>query len=285
MILRKAIRAFRDSPAVKPVLVEGLKFLRQLPAFRGENLYRHVPYSGIVEVPVKNGRSFRVRARGGQIENRLYWDGVLGNEPGSMSTWLKRSATARTVLDIGANSGVFALAAAVSGAKSVHAFEPVKRIHEILKENIALSRLSNVVAWNCAVGQIDAIAEISDPGGDAPTSASLSSEFVNNHLSSVARIPVEVVAIDSWINRANGENVDLIKLDVEGYEEYALRGMSELVRRDRPVLLVEVLDEYEPRIRLLIKQLWGDSYHWHVIEEGNGDPNRNVLLTPRESER
>ncbi|WP_275270441.1 FkbM family methyltransferase [Limnobacter sp. P1] len=281
MKIREKLRSVRDSRLVLPALVFGLKGLRQWGIFRSERLFRHVPFRGNIEVSIPEGGVFRMKARGGQIENRLFWSGFLGHEPGSMAAWIALSKHARTVLDIGSNSGIFALAASAAGARRVYAFEPVKRIHARLDENIRLSGFNNVDALLCAVGASDGEAEICDPGGDAPTSASLSQRFADDHLGSTITTPVRVVAIDSWAQAQGIVDIDLIKLDVEGFEESALLGMREIVKRDRPTLLVEVLGEYEDRIRQLVQDLWGTQYDWRPIDEGESDPSRNVLLVPR----
>ena len=278
--VKNRIKAFRDHPIVLPIFVTALHGLRRLGLFRGEAFYMHVPYRGLVQVHVPNGKAFSVVARGGQVENRLYWDGILGHEPASMSSWVKYAAKAVTVLDVGANSGIFALAAAAAGARRVHAFEPVERIHSALLENIKGSEFENVSAWHCAVGQFDGVAEMQDPGGYAPTSASLSSEFASFHLGATTLTRVEVVSIDSWAERNSVSTIDMIKVDIEGYEEFALRGMKRVVSRDQPVVLIEVLEEYESRIRAVVNEIFGPAYSWNRVDEGQGDLNRNVLLLP-----
>lgn len=283
--VKQQLKSIRDHPFFLSLLVAGLKFLRSTGFFRGENLYQHVPYRGLVKVELPSGRCFQIIARGGQIENRLYWDGVLGHEPVSMEAWIKYASRAKTVLDIGANSGVFSLAASAAGAKEVHAFEPIARICAILRMNIEVSQLDNVTAWHCAVGQSDTFAEIQDPGGDAPTSASLSIEFSKNHLSTTTPTRIQVVAVDSWAEINGIHAIDLIKLDVEGYEEFALRGMAEIIRRDRPVVLIEVLNEFEERIRTEVNQVFGFGYSWNRIDEGSGTHSRNVLLVPEDAAR
>ena len=47
---------------------------------------------------------------------------------------------------------------------------------------------------------------------------------------------VEMVTIDSL----GLENVDFLKLDVEGYELFALKGAEETLKRCKPVVLIEV---------------------------------------------
>lgn len=274
------LRALRDNALVLPILVWCLSRLRSFGLLMGERYYQHVPYRGIVRVPVNSGRQFTVVAQGGQIENRLYWDGIFGHEPASMATWVRLAATAETVLDVGANSGIFALAAAAAGAVNVHAFEPLKRIHNILHTNIRLSGYQNVTPWHCAVGQFDGVAQLLDPGGDAPTSASLSAEFAKSHLTDTSVTNVAVISIDSWAGRNNIGKIDLIKIDVEGYEELALRGMEAVVHQYRPVILIEVLEEFEPKLRAVVDNIFGCTYTWTPVHEGQGHISRNVLLLP-----
>jgi FkbM family methyltransferase len=226
-------------------------------------------------------RSFRIRSRGHNIENGLYWDGFFAHEPRTMALWVEQAEAADVVLDIGANSGVFALAAAAVGAKSVHAFEPVPRVYRILAENLELNAKPQLHAWPCAVGEKSGSATIFDPGGDAPTSASLSSEFALEHLGQTSGVDVDVVSIDQFCKEHGIDNVDLVKIDVEGYEEFALRGMQETVGRCTPVILMEVLDGQTRKLRDVVEALWPSAYSWSQIDEGPGHVSRNVLLRPR----
>lgn len=54
----------------------------------------------------------------------------------------------------------------------------------------------------------------------------------------VMRVSVETVRLDDQPHR----NVGFIKIDVEGHELEVLEGAEQLIRRDHPVLLVEIID-------------------------------------------
>lgn len=224
------------------------------------------------------GGSFRVVSEGRKIENGLFWGGLRAHEPVSMDAWLEAAEEAGVVLDIGANSGVYALAAAAAGAGEVHAFEPVARVHSILKSNFDLNPGFPVHAWHLAVSNASGTALLHDPGGEAPTSASLSEEFAREHFGDVPAAEVSVITIDEFCALHDLGRVDLIKLDVEGFEEQALRGMQGTVLRDRPLILMEVLDGYEQRLRAVVVELFGSECTWTRVDEGDGSPNRNVLL-------
>ena len=279
--MKSFLRKLRDTPLVLSCLVWLLRSSRRFGLFTSERYYRHVPYRGLVKIEVTPGHSFRIVARGGHIENSLYWEGTYEHEAATMRRWTELACDSKVVLDIGANSGVFALAAAAMGATQVHAFEPLPRVYEILRENFAANSFPSVNAWQYAISDNPGEAELFDPGGDAPTSASLSSQFSHSHFcDGLSTIRVPVTSVDVFCAERGIGQVDLIKIDVEGHEEFALRGMVQTVSRCRPVIVMEVLDEYDSQLRSVVSKLFGSDYSWERIDESGERPNLNVLLTP-----
>lgn len=279
-IVRRSIRRIRDQPAILAVCVWLLRGARAIGSLRSRRFYSHVPFVGIVNV-ASGGGTFRIRSRGNQIENALYWDGLFGHEPETMRIWVEAAVLSRGVIDIGANSGVFALSAAAAGAKTVHAFEPLPRVHSILVENLELNSFHGTHAWPFAVGDKSGVATIFDPGGDAPTSASLSQGFVKENFGDIPGAEVKVVSLDDFCHSELVAEIDLVKIDVEGYEKYALRGMRETVAVHSPTILMEVLEGQEAELRAEVESLWPEKYIWKSIDEGEGHVSRNVLLQPR----
>ena len=55
-------------------------------------------------------------------------------------------------------------------------------------------------------------------------------------------ITVQVITFDSFVAKEQIEHIDLIKIDVEGFEMNVLRGAAECVARFRPVLFLELCD-------------------------------------------
>lgn len=282
--MKQALKRIRDNSLVLPVCVGLLRLLRAMGLTRSPRFYSHVPYRGIVKVECGGGRIFRIRSRGHQIENNLYWAGLYGHEPESMRQWSRLASGAGVVLDVGANSGVFALTAAAVGAGTVHAFEPLPRVHAILEGNAALNPGFPLHTWPVAAGSHDGMAKIYDPGGDAPSSASLSSEFALRAFGEIPSAEIVVRSIDSFCREQGITSVDLIKIDVEGYEEFALRGMQEVVATSKPFILMEVLPGQEALLRGVVVGLWGRGYDWCPVDEGAGHVSRNVLLLPRDSQ-
>jgi hypothetical protein len=81
------------------------------------------------------------------------------------------------------------------------------------------------------------------------------------------------------------EGVDLLKIDVEGFEESVLKGMSEIIRTYRPTAIVEILEEAKvPEIHAL----FGNDYEvFHVVERDGslsrveGGPNKLFIHRDR----
>ncbi|MFV2116326.1 FkbM family methyltransferase [Micromonospora sp. LOL_025] len=74
--------------------------------------------------------------------------------------------------------------------------------------------------------------------------------------------PVEVRRIT--LDSLGLTDVRFVKLDIEGHELPALRGAAETVRRDRPVLLIEVEERIQP-VGPLLELLAGWGYHGYVL--------------------
>lgn len=278
--MRTLFRNIRNNRFVLAVLVTSLQIVRSLSFCRSRAIYRHVPYRGVVKVDCGKGKEFLIYSYGHKIENSLYWGGLFSHEPESMRLWIECASQAETVLDVGANSGVFALAAAAVGAGNVHAFEPLPRMHSLLERNVGLNCDFPVQTWQLAVGSSDGESVLFDPGGDAPTSASLSEGFATSKFGRLPATSVRVATIDAFCYQQSIKAVDLIKIDVEGYEEHALYGMRKIVATCKPKILLEVLPGRETTLRALVEQLWPALYAWDWIDEGGKNISRNVMLTP-----
>jgi hypothetical protein len=110
------------------------------------NIYKHLYFTGFFDVQVDNNHSFRIRHDGMEIENDIFWNGLTGGwEKLSMKLWIQLCRNAKTVLDIGANTGIYALTArAVNPDAQVFAFEPLQRVFLRLKKNNDLNNFDIV---------------------------------------------------------------------------------------------------------------------------------------------
>lgn len=73
------------------------------------------------------------------------------------------------------------------------------------------------------------------------------------------KLPIKKIVIDSTFN-----GVDLLKIDVEGFEANVLTGMQKTIRKYKPTAIVEIL---EPSGVPKILELFGEGYKfWHIDE-------------------
>jgi len=126
-------------------------------------------------------------------------------------------------VDAGANIGIYSqfLSRCVGTTGVVHSFEPAPENFERLRS--ATQRLSNVRLSQSAVGERSGNSELY-----------LSDKLNVDHRAymgvgdSRRTIPIEMVALDDYFKP--GERVDLIKMDIQGYELHALRGAQRVLQ-------------------------------------------------------
>lgn len=166
-----------------------------------------------------------------------------------------------TVLDIGANTGYYAvLAAAKNNSIKVHAFEPFPGAADILERNLAANSFTkgNVILSKIAISSSSGHQELYlpiDDHGLVETSASLNKEFRKEH-SEI--IEVTTSTLDNYIKENAITDVDLIKIDVEGLEHEVLMGAQETLKTHRPKIFLEILDD--ANIPLLEEAISGLDY-------------------------
>lgn len=149
-----------------------------------------------------------------------------------------------TVLDIGANEGLYTLFSArrVGETGRVVAFEPSSRERGKLQQNVARNRLGNVTVVPAAVGSSEGTAALQIASGVHSGHNTLGA-LVYHDAPAVGVEHVSVERLDSVMDRLGVAKVDVIKIDVEGAEMHVLDGGRRTLIAHRPVLLVEANDE------------------------------------------
>ena len=253
-----------------------------------ERVYRHLHFTGPFTVSLEGG-SFEMWSYGDQVENELFWAGFAGAwERTSLEVWRRLAACATgAILDVGANTGIYALAArAVNPTSTITAFEPLRRVADRIRKNVQLNQFSIAIDAR-AVSDKTGTVMIHDGDGDNVYSASIEQAFPGCDRS----YEVPTIALDDEPSTP----VSLIKIDVEMHEPAAVRGMLGTLRRYRPAILVEVLTAEVGR--QLDDLLPGLGYRTFQINEGvglietgsvaplGGRTWNNLLCTPEQFEQ
>ena len=201
-------------------------------------------------------------------------------------------APARDQVEVGANIGSHTVAMAklaAQGGRRLMAVEPQPVLFQNMCANVALNRLFNVQAENCACAAEPGwlsfppqdYAAVGNFGG-------VSMQVETDGWQRVRSQPLDSLLDARW-------DVGFLKIDVEGFEHDVLLGARDTLRRCRPVIYLE--NDRLEKSRALIEHLWSMDYHcwFHVPRLFNPDnfaqeeknifdnlASFNMLCLPRE---
>lgn len=122
-------------------------------------------------------------------------------------------------VDIGANVGHFSLIAAGICKSNVIAFEPIPETFMKLEKNIILNKLNNKIrSYNIGIGDNNAVLNFTR------------SKNVMNAVAMTYETDVVAVEVKRLDDVLLGYNPTFLKIDVEGYEYFVLKGSTEVLK-------------------------------------------------------
>ena len=150
--------------------------------------------------------------------------------------WRDNIQEGMTIIDVGANAGVYAFSAAkrVGATGRVLAIEPFSACVNYLNET-------------CRVNQFDWVnvcaGAASDRIGKAKLSVGAASELnevvADDSLVSGSFEEVDCFTLDSLLDKYDVKRVDMLKIDAEGHELQVLKGSDRLLQEFAPIILYE----------------------------------------------
>ena len=179
-------------------------------------------------------------------------------------------------LDVGANFGLYSLAMAQTLKATggvVHAFEAQRVLFNMVCGSVALNSWENIFVHHVAVA--DHLGSIAIPKFDYRLITSFGSiEFGDQQREPLTQPrqasteQVRVMTLDSL----QLPRVDLIKMDIEGMEECALQGATQLISTHRPIAYVEwIKSDKQALVNYFVQQ------HYQVFASGG-----NLLCIPKD---
>jgi FkbM family methyltransferase len=236
----------REVPTAPLVLQDLAEIDAYVAAFPSEE-YRvaEVPGLGRFYVDDPEERIKKVLAAGQRWEEHIVEVLEEHVRPGSVA------------LDVGAHIGTHTLTMSrlVGPAGRVYAFEPVRKSYRELRRNLELNGVSNVVPLRYALGRGSPSVIEMNPileGEEGGTAVGHGGDRV------------ELRTLDSF----GFEGVSLIKIDVEGFELPVLDGAEDTIRRNRPVLVVEIAGGYDYETAPPDAKLQIDVTRWRIAAMG-----------------
>lgn len=177
--------------------------------------------------------------QGELIQNRIFLERGYFEQAhlNNIKPYVKTDAV---ILDIGANIGNHTLYFINEcNASKVYAFEPVKSTFKILQKNIRLNKLEKCVCLqNIALGNSEGKARIiyADEAGGNMVEADNSGNVVIKALDNIQIL----------------EQIDFIKIDVEGYELNVLMGAKKILKLNHPLIMIEIFDFNFDKVNLFL---------------------------------
>jgi FkbM family methyltransferase len=277
---KEMLRALRAVPAINAPVTNLVRAAARSLNVTPEWAIKHLPRSGEVAMALPNGRRARIWSRGDDwVANQVFWRGWDGYERDCGGLFWDLARRATVTVDVGAHVGYFTVLAAIANPNGrVLAFEPFPSAFERLQRNLRLNGLSNVTAFQKAVGASAGPAEFFHvPVGGIPSSSSLSEEFMST-ASGVESLAVDVVRLETLASELGIGHIDLVKIDTETTEPQVLAGMGSLLAESEPDIFCEVLKTAD--VMALTEVLESVGYEYHLLTEDG--PQRRDAIVPDE---
>lgn len=157
------------------------------------------------------------------LEKSLKNDGVARYQWRAREAAISACENKRICIDIGANVGLWSCEL-VENFEKVIAFEPVKEFIQCYEKNV---KKSNYLMYECALGKEESFINMNIVQGNTG----------HSHIdkSTIGKGSISLKTLDSF----NLSNVDMIKIDVEGFENEILQGSLNTIQTNRPILVIE----------------------------------------------
>lgn len=135
---------------------------------------------------------------------------------------LSPDLTIKTIFDVGANKGQSTLSYCQKFPQAkIYSFEPVRETFEVLKTNVAA--YPNVSCFNLAFGEDNKQEQILVQGTSGSNSITQATQLKLHDTQSLET--VNLMTLDRFLEKdASIEQIDLLKIDTEGYECQVLKG-------------------------------------------------------------
>lgn len=263
---------------------------RKYPFEKGQWLLGALAYHLLPEAAVRSNirtvqtrHGFAMRLDLGQFVDRtIYCTG--GWEPLETMVIAAALKPGDTFVDVGANIGFFSLLAhrLVGTEGRVHAIEPTPATADLLEDNISRNDAGAIRVHRWAAGEREGMVTMAvlDAGN-----------IGSNHLSfgegatGADTVSVPLRRLEGLLA---GENIRLVKLDIEGAEAMALRGAGTLLEGESaPALLFEftpaMLRGMGEDPEALLQHLEGAGYGIYEIRPGRLAPRGDAVLSRRQT--
>jgi len=192
------------------------------------------------------------------------------------------------VVDAGAWIGYYTcLAANRCTNGKVISIEPHPENIARLKRHIVLNGFKNVILVEEALSDKESITDLIVSDQSVMHRLDHNNNVINNSIYNGNNIKVRVTTLDNITNRYNIDHIDILIMDIEGYEYLALLGANNLLNNNKiHKIIIEVHIKYLKEMQLKLDDITEllESYDYtiEIIEHINDSIDRYHILAIRE---
>jgi len=183
-----------------------------------------------------NGRKFTIY---GDTEDRSVYPSILRHyeyENHMIDFYRELLTDGHVCIDAGANIGMLSMYMSCFTRSPIYAFEPIIENFEILKKNIEVNKL-NVVPFNLALGKTNGKTDFAyDKQFKGSGSLLYEEEFRQPN---DERMQVDIITLDDFVEQNEIQKIDVLKMDVEGFETSIVEGAKNVLETMRPDIVTE----------------------------------------------
>ena len=230
-------------PGINKLIVSALRpFSGLLPASL------KIPVNGQFSFHLHNGKKLHLEANPTNfLAKEIFWNGVESYEYELVRLFSEFASKSKSFFDIGANIGYFSLVAhAFNPNLKITCFEPIPSIFRCLSHNLELNHIEALVR-NVALSDKTGTAEFysvvrenfEDLEDQLNGEGTMNLDLVKDR--KLRKFTVNTLTLDDYLKNNPENKPDLIKMDTEATEHLILRGASDFLSVNKPVIFCEVL--------------------------------------------
>ena len=179
--------------------------------------------------------------RNGYIDEKIFDKGYFEEE--MLDSFMSYLKPGMTFVDIGANIGQHTLfvSRVVGPTGNVISFEPIPHLYEQIKRSTEANAMTNISLFNLGCGDRESRETL------YINKANIGASSIVASLKDSKEEQITIHIIKAEDKLLTYKKIDLIKIDVEGYEYQALLGLEKIIERDKPVLFIEYTPTFYKR--------------------------------------
>ncbi len=208
------------------------------------------------------------------LDWQVYYFGAYAPEELRLIRDVLAEAPTSTMLDVGGNCGHHAMYAS-RHCSQVVTFEPLPRMYEQIVEKISTNKIPNIRLCKFGLGASNEFLNFYPPADNHTGLGSFQLP------TGAEPIQLEVRKGDEAVLSENLSNISFIKIDVEGFECEALRGLAETTAQMRPIMFIEWSPSSQSGLNgQAFSQLFPENYSCYAFEDGSYIPRWRAFRKP-----